>query len=195
MEMIQTGAIHGRFQVLHNDHLKYLMAGMAKCRHLVVGITNPDPSLTGEESADPYRSNALANPLTYFERYKMVRTVLNDEGVPPDALSVVPFPINFPELFKYYVPLDATFFLTIYDEWGKKKLERFRTVGLSVDILWERPLSQKGISGKQIRLNMIDGKPWEDLVPEGTRRLMELWNIPARRKTLCQPANDKSAFA
>jgi len=44
----ETGVIHGRFQVLHNDHLKYLMEGMALCDHLVVGITNPDPILTGE---------------------------------------------------------------------------------------------------------------------------------------------------
>jgi nicotinamide mononucleotide adenylyltransferase len=193
--MIETGVIHGRFQVLHNDHLKYLLAGKAKCRHLVVGISNPDPSLTGEEIADPDRSNTSANPLTYFERYQMVRTVLREEGVPPDALSVVPFPINFPELYQYYVPLDATFFLTIYDEWGRKKLERFRSLGLSVDILWKRPLSQKGISGKQIRLHMIDGKSWDDWVPEATRRLMHLWDIPARLKTLCQSEHQDIAFA
>ncbi|MHA2009472.1 MAG: nicotinate-nucleotide adenylyltransferase, partial [Promethearchaeota archaeon] len=40
------GVIHGRFQVLHNDHIKYLMAGKKLCKYLVVGITNPDPSLT-----------------------------------------------------------------------------------------------------------------------------------------------------
>lgn len=44
--MIRTGVIHGRFQLLHNDHLKYLLAGKARCEHLVVGITNPDPCLT-----------------------------------------------------------------------------------------------------------------------------------------------------
>ena len=71
--MIETGVIHGRFQVLHNDHLKYLMAGKSKCQHLVVGITNPDPTLTGPESADPHRDSPFANPLTYVERYTMVR--------------------------------------------------------------------------------------------------------------------------
>ena len=44
--MIQTGVIHGRFQVLHNDHLKYLLAGKADASTLVVGITNPDPCQT-----------------------------------------------------------------------------------------------------------------------------------------------------
>ena len=35
--MRQTGVIHGRFQVLSNDHLCYLLAGKARCCHLIVG--------------------------------------------------------------------------------------------------------------------------------------------------------------
>jgi hypothetical protein len=178
--MIETGVIHGRFQVLHNDHLKYLMAGKARCRHLVVGITNPDPVLTRMEDTDPHRSNPLANPLTYFERYLMVLACLESEGVDRHDFSVVPFPINLPELYKYYVPLDATFFLTIYDDWGRKKLERFRSLGLAVDILWERPCTQKGISANEVRLRMANNEPWEDLVPPSARRLMVSWGIPAR---------------
>jgi nicotinamide-nucleotide adenylyltransferase len=30
------GVIHGRFQVLHKDHLKYLLAGKSLCEHLVL---------------------------------------------------------------------------------------------------------------------------------------------------------------
>jgi nicotinamide-nucleotide adenylyltransferase len=178
--MIETGVIHGRFQVLHNDHLRYLMAGKSKCHHLVVGITNPDPSLTSRETTDPHRSESFSNPLTYFERYTMVRTVLRAEGVALEEFSVVPFPISFPDLYRYYVPLDALFFLTIYDDWGRKKMERFRTMGLKVDILWNRPLTQKGISGKDVRLKMAQGGPWQELVPETTRRLMETWQVPSR---------------
>ncbi len=182
--MIKTGVIHGRFQVLHNDHLRYLMAGKARCQHLVVGITNPDPTLTRQENADPHRSRSFANPLTYFERYAMVRAALESEGVNQEDFSVVPFPINFPDLYRYYVPLEATFFLTIYDDWGRKKLERFRSLGLAVEVLWERPLGQKGLSGGDIRLRMVRGEPWEDLVPPSTRQLIEAWDIPVRLKDL-----------
>ena len=63
-KLYETVVIHGRIQVLHNDHLKYLLAGKAHCRRLVVGITNPDPFLTRNENADPKRSDPLANPLT-----------------------------------------------------------------------------------------------------------------------------------
>jgi len=193
--MIETGVIHGRFQVLHNDHLKYLMSGKSRCHHLVVGITNPDPTLTGLETTDPHRSHSFANPLTYFERYTMVRAVLKAEGLNSDTFSVVPFPINFPDLYNQYVPLDATFFLTIYDDWGRKKLERFRSLGLNVEILWERPVAEKGISGNQVRLRMVQDEPWEDLVPESTCRLMESWNIPARLKRLYQTGNHNIACA
>lgn len=37
-----VGVVHGRFQLLHNDHVKYIMAGMERCERLVIGICNPD---------------------------------------------------------------------------------------------------------------------------------------------------------
>ncbi len=191
--MIQTGVIHGRFQVLHNDHLKYLMAGKARCQHLVVGITNPDPTLTKPEDADPHRNSPFANPLTYFERYAMIRAVLEAEGVEDKAFSVVPLPISFPELYEYYVPLGATFLLTVYDDWGRKKLERFRSLGLTIELLWERPRAQKGLSANDIRLRMVRGEPWEHLVPLSTRRLMELWKIPGRLRKLYELDGQRTA--
>lgn len=54
--MRSLGGIHGRFQVLHNDHLKYILAGKAHFEHLVVGITNPHPMLSRENQAYPVRS-------------------------------------------------------------------------------------------------------------------------------------------
>ena len=109
----ETGVIHGRFQVLHNDHIKYLMAGKELCKHLVVGITNPDPSLTRHSNTNPHRSTPLANPLTYYERYLMTQAALLEQGLNLSEISIVPFPINVPELIKYYVPMDAVFFLSI----------------------------------------------------------------------------------
>jgi nicotinamide mononucleotide adenylyltransferase len=182
--MVPTGVIHGRFQVLHNDHLEYLMAGKARCLHLVVGITNPDPRLTKEEDTDPHRSIPFANPLTYFERHTMVQAVLEEAGLSHKDFSVVPFPINFPELYSHYVPIQATFFVTIYDDWGRKKLQLFRSLGLKTEVLWERPRAQKGLSASDIRLHMARGEDWKHLVPPSTERLMTLWDIPRRLREL-----------
>jgi len=178
------GVIHGRFQVLHNDHINYLMAGKELCNHLVVGITNPDPSLTRDSDANPHRSTSLANPLTYYERYLMLQAALLEQGLRFSEFSIVPLPINVPELIKYYVPLDAIFFLTIYDEWGQKKKKNFESLGLKIHLLWEVPIEKKGLSSSDIRKSMIKGEKWVHLVPSSTVKLMKEWDIAQRLKEI-----------
>ena len=178
--MNETGVIHGRFQIFHNDHLRYLLAGRQRCRHLVVGITNPDPSFTRDDPAAPLRSRSENNPLTYYERYQCVKSALIADGVPDSEFSVVPFPINHPEYYRYYVPMEAIFYLTIYDEWGRKKHDLFVSMGLKTEILWEKPIEQKGLSSSDIRNCIIIGEPWEHYVPPVVYRLLNDWNIADR---------------
>ena len=180
----EIGVIHGRFQLLHNDHLKYLLAGKELCDHLIVGITNPDPSLTRDSEANPHRSTPLANPLTYYERYIMINEVFKERGFSPSEFSIVPFPINVPDLIKYYVPMEVIFFLTIYDDWGKKKKQYFESLGLKIHVLWEVPLEKKGLSSSDIRELIIKGEPWEHLVPSNVARLIKEWDIAVRLKKL-----------
>lgn len=184
MIMYDIGVIHGRFQVLHNDHLKYLLAGKDLCNHLVVGITNPDPSLTREDAADTERSNPMNNPLTYFERYTMVRTALHEAGLQMQQFSVVPLPINVPALYTHYVPLDATFFLTIYDEWGRRKKQQFEDLSLSTHVLWERKPHLKGISAKQVREKILAGEYVDDMVPRATAKLILKWKLRERLESI-----------
>ncbi len=168
----EVGVVHGRFQVLHLDHLKYLLAAKDRCRHLVVGLTNPDPTLTRFDPANPERSAPERNPLTYYERYRMVTTTLLVQRIPSADFSVVPLPINFPELYQYYVPLQATFFLTIYDGWGERKLALFQSLGLKIEVLWRRPLEEKGLTATEIRGRIARGEPWEHLVPPGVAQMV-----------------------
>lgn len=184
LSLKDMGVVHGRFQVLHNDHLKYILAGSARCAHLVVGITNPDPALIREDPSDPGRSAPQANPLTYFERYTMVRRVLMGEGLTQQEFSIVPFPINLPELYPYYLPMEATFYLTIYDDWGKRKLQLFQSQGLKTEVLWERPLAEKGLRAGEIRRMIALGEPWEHLVPQGTREVIAMFDIASRLRKL-----------
>ena len=180
----ETGVIHGRFQILHNDHVKYIMAGKALCEHIVIGITNPDPVMTRHEKADPLRDQEIANPMTYYERYLCVNTVMKAQQIPTENYAIVPFPINLPDLYKYYAPADAVFFVTIYDDWGRKKLKNFKSRGFATHVLWEVPLEEKGISSTHIRDLMISDKPWEHLVPDCIAALMRQWQIPKRLKML-----------
>lgn len=176
------GVIHGRFQVLHKDHLKYLLAGKRHCRHLVVGITNPDPEMTQDEVSDPERNRFHANPMTYYERYELLKTVLMAEGFKPNDFAIVPFPIHYPHRYRFYVPLDALFFLTIYDDWGRQKLAYFKSLGLRTHVLWNVPPEKKGISGQQVRRHMAQNAPWEHLVPGSAVPLLKKWRIAQRLK-------------
>lgn len=185
--MIPVGVVHGRFQGLHHDHMAYILAGKARCRHLVVGITNPDPTLTRPDDSDPHRSDPAANPLTYYERYRLVRAALVEAHLEESTFSVVPFPINFPHLYSSYMPLDAAFFLTIYDDWGRRKRQLFQSLGLKTEVLWEKPLSQKAITGRDLRQRMARGEPWDHLVPPAVAILLVEWGVPERLRRLLAP--------
>jgi len=93
--------------------------------------------------------------------------------------------VNLTELYRYYVPLDAVFYLTIYDQWGRRKLDMFESLGLKTDIMWEKPPEEKGLTGAEIRRRMIYGEPWEHLVPSAVAVLLKQWNIPELLRALC----------
>ncbi|MBM4287143.1 MAG: nicotinate-nucleotide adenylyltransferase [Deltaproteobacteria bacterium] len=186
--MVDTGVAHGRFQIFHNDHLKYLRAARARCRHLVVAITNPDPTLTRFDAADPGRSSPARNPLSYYERYRIINQALQEQGWRCADFSVVPLPINFPDLYRYYVPLAATFFLTIYDDWGERKLQMFESLGLTTEILWRRSLAEKGLTSSAIRRLLVAGEPWEHLTPPGVAEMLQFFNIPRRLQQMAGTA-------
>ena len=179
-----TGVIHGRFQVLHNDHVKYIMAGKRLCHNLVIGITNPDIITTGFEKSDPKRDEVLANPLTYYERYIIIKNMMLENSVDFKQISIVPFPINYPDMYKQYLPMDGVFFLTIYDDWGRQKLKYFKSLNLKYHVLWEISYEEKGISSTDIRSDMLNNKKWQDRVPESTQQLLVEWNIVQRLKKM-----------
>lgn len=164
--MDELGVIHGRFQVLHNDHMKYLLAGKERCKHLIIGICNPEIDLTKYTSSNPHRSKRSSNPLTYFERMECIKYSMIEAGVNQEEFDIVPFPINFPEKIYNYAPKNAKYYMTIYDEWGEEKLKSLKNdLKLDVEVLWRVTLSNKGISASDIRKYIQEGKEWKQFVP------------------------------
>jgi nicotinamide-nucleotide adenylyltransferase len=82
------------------------------------------------------------------------------------------------------VPLEAVFFLSIYDEWGRRKKRYFESLGLKVHVLWEVNPDKKGISGDDVRSRMVRGQPWEEAVPNSVAVLLREWDIPERLKKI-----------
>ncbi len=161
----KIGIVHGRFQLLHNEHLNYILAGKAQCEQIIIGICNPDSTTTKYNEIDPHRSQKDSNPFTYYERYQMIHYALLESGVSQADFSIVPFPIDCPELLCNYVPQEATHYLTIYDAWGINKKRVLEGYGYHVKVLWQCDLSEKKISGTDIRQLICDGKEWQQFVP------------------------------
>ena len=162
----KVGVIHGRFQGLHNGHIEYLLEGLSRSEFLYIGISNPDPMLSRIDSADIKRSKEISNPFTYYDRLNMIQGSLIDEGISRQKFAIVPFPISYPELIKYYVPNDAMFYVTIYDEWGEKKLATLKNMNLKTDVMWRRSMSERFTSGTEVRERISKSQEWSNLVPD-----------------------------
>lgn len=164
------GMIHGRFQPFHRGHFAYASAALDRCDHLIVGITNPDPSTIVVEPADPDRHRPVANPFTFFERQLMIRAAFDRAGIEPGRFSVVPFPIHHPDRWPHYVPPGTLQLVRVFSEWGLAKTERFRTAGYPLEVL--HPGAAKEVSGQAVREAIRAGRRWEDLVPAGVDEVL-----------------------
>lgn len=164
--MDSIGVIHGRFQMLHKGHMEYLLAGKQRCKHLIIGIANPDMHLTRYNETNPYRSERTANPLTYYERFQMIRGSMIEYGVSTEEFDIVPFPINYPELLFNYAPPNGKYYITIYDAWGLEKKNILENIGCRVEVMWHRKNEERFTSGTEVRKRIASGQPWEHLVPK-----------------------------
>lgn len=184
MKKVDVGVIHGRFQGLHFGHMEYLLAAKKRCNYLFIGIANPDPGLTKDNIADLKRSKPEENPFTYYERLIMLREAMVESNINRNEFEIVPFPINVPELIKYYVPMDALFFITIYDDWGKHKLNTFEKLGVKTDLMWARTLDERFTTGKYVRQLIATNEPWEHLLPVSVVKYIKTNKLDLRIKEL-----------
>ena len=130
--------------------------------------------------SDSKRTLLHANPLTYWERSILIEATLHEAGVLHNRFCIVPFPINKPSLLSYYVPLNAAFFITIYDAWGRHKRDALLSLGLDVIVMWEKEETEKGISGTFVRSQIAQGKVWENLVPPAAVQLIKKYSLDDR---------------
>ena len=93
MKRYDKGSVHGRFQPLHNGHLRYILSAKERCNFLWVGVTQYNIHNLLETPQDPHRQEQIHNPLTFHERLEMITKVLLDNGLALnefDIIEVVP---------------------------------------------------------------------------------------------------------
>ncbi len=164
------GMIHGRFQPFHNGHWEYLRLAADRCETLIIGITNSDPTQIVEEPASGHRHLPDSNPFTFFERQLMIRETLLDASISLDHVMFIPFPVNLPDRWRYYVPRGATQYLRVFSPWEQAKVDRLRAAGYSVEVL--QPGTEKRVEATEICRRIACGEPWDDLVPPAVVRVI-----------------------
>jgi nicotinamide-nucleotide adenylyltransferase len=102
---------------------------------------------------------------------KIITAALHSTQFDLRKFSIVPFPIQAPELVRNFVDDCSIMFTTIYDEWNEKKISRLKEQGFSVCVLWKREFKQ--YEGKIVRSAMRgDWQKFEALVPPGVAEVV-----------------------
>jgi nicotinamide mononucleotide adenylyltransferase len=169
-----VASIHGRFQIIHNEHVRYFRAAAKKYGGLYIGITGQHADADRERS----RSPTSGHPLTYWERAAMWEAFLEAEGA-RQAHVIGPFPIERPDALIDFVPLSCVCATTVREEWNREKIGRLERLGYRVDVLYE-DLS-KDLSGAMIRELISTGSSgWEALVPPAVAGFLQSIGIEGR---------------
>jgi cytidyltransferase-like protein len=179
MKRYRQGSVHGRFQPLHNGHLKYVLRAKELCDFLWVGITQYNVNSLAESPKDRHRQESIHNPLTYFERAEMITDVLLDSSLKLSQFDIIPFPIERPECLPGFLPTTVPIFTTINDQWNIEKINTLRSIGYEVVTLWEDV--EKEFNGMNIRkLICLGDETWKQQVPPATIRIIEKYGIRDR---------------
>src|SRR6266542_1708045 len=101
----------------------------------------------------------------------MIREVLQDEGISDGRSIIIPFPVNSPERWRYYVPPNAVHFVRVFSDWEQSKVDRLREYGHPVQVL--HPGIRKEIEASEVRRRMASGEDWQSLVPPAVVRVIE----------------------
>lgn len=184
--MGNKGVIHGRFQILTMKQLEYILAAKMRCSTLYLGITHPDiVNFAATSTLDTSGITKKDNPMTFFERYEMLLNVFKEFKIKREHFEIIPFPISQPELLRGYVPVDATYYMSITTSWDKERLRILELLGLKTEVIWERQESEIGVTGKEIRQMIAEGNNnWQLHVPKSVSEYIIHHQIDLRIRQL-----------
>jgi nicotinamide-nucleotide adenylyltransferase len=175
--MFPAACIHGRFQILHNDHIAYFQLAAKKYGRLYIGITGQANDVTGPG----HRGALLHNPLSYWERVAMWQAFLAEAG--EEQHMIGPFPIERPRTLPDFVPRSCVCSTTVRDEWNLEKIDRLKRMGYTVDVLLTD--FAKSLQGVMVRKLIYDGsKEWKRYVPQSVFAFLMAIDIESRLRRM-----------
>jgi len=162
------GLLIGRFQPFHLGHLDAVLFGLSRAENLFICIGSSN------------KSNERKNPFSAEERREMI--TLSIEPSITDRIKIFDIPdVGDHEIWTFEIDKTVPKYDVVFtnDEFTRTLFEKREISVISV-ILKDR----EKFSGTSIRELIADDKNWQDLVPQGTRKVLDNLNAKERLKDL-----------
>jgi len=162
------GLLIGRFQPFHLGHLDAVLFGLSRTENLFIGIGSSN------------KSNERRNPFSAEERTEMIISSIESSMIDRIKIFNIPDVDNHEkwtfEIDQIVPKYDAVF---TNDEFTKTLFEKHK-----IDVIPVVLKDREKFSGTNIRELIAGDKNWQDLVPRGTRNVLEKINARERLKNL-----------
>ena len=162
------GLLIGRFQPFHLGHLDDVMFGLSSTENLFIGIGSSN------------KSNEKRNPFSAEERREMI--ISSIEPSMADQLKIFDIPdVGDHEKWTFEIDKIVPKYDIIFtnDEFTKTLFEK-REMNVVPVVLKDR----EKFSGTNIRELIADDENWQDLVPRGTKKVLDKIDAKERLKNL-----------
>ena len=162
------GLLIGRFQPFHLGHLDAVLFGLSRTENLFICIGSSN------------KSNERRNPFSAEERREMI--ISSIEPSMADRLKIFDIPdVGDHEKWTFEIDKIVPKYDIIFtnDEFTKTLFEK-REMSVVPVVLKDR----EKFSGTNIRELIADDKNWQDLVPRGTKKVLDKIDAKERLKNL-----------
>ena len=162
------GLLIGRFQPFHLGHLDAVLFGLSRVENLFICIGSSN------------KSNESRNPFSAKERREMIASSI--EPSMTDRIKIFDIPdVGDHERWTFEIDKTVPKYDVVFsnDEFTKTLFEK-RGMNVIPVVLKDR----EKFSGTSIRQLIVDGKNWQDLVPYGTKKVLDTIDAKNRLKNL-----------
>ena len=163
-----NGLLIGRFQPFHLGHLDAVLFGLSRTENLFIGIGSSN------------KSNENRNPFSAKERREMI--ISSIEPSMAERIKIFDIPdVGDHEKWAFEIDKIVPKYDVVFtnDEFTQTLFEK-REMNVVPVVLKDR----EKFSGTNIRNLITEDKNWRDLVPQGTRNVLDSINAKERLKNL-----------